>query len=218
METPLSASLGGHEKPALELSHFERRVVGCCHHALALTPRFGHDQSRALSLQRLSPPSSLLWAPRTPSRHGGISPSAYTHRLCPTWAVEEGLPSSASGYPCVPSSLPRKRPAPLSVAVCCLRRDVTGSAAPPFGFLSHGAAKFTLPHSARSFASLARDPTVPAGLSTLRSGMGISPQYPEPATRRSGAFRDGTLTRWPETASSPPTALAVRSGRDTGEF
>src|SRR5712691_101958 len=110
MEAPRTASFGGHEKPALELSHFARRVVGCRHHALALTPRYGHDQSRALSLQRLSPPSSLLWAPRTPSRHGGISPSAYTHRLCPTWAVEEGLPSSASGCPCVLSSIPRKRP------------------------------------------------------------------------------------------------------------
>src|SRR6266496_4907296 len=99
METPLSASLGGHEKPALELSHFQRRVVGCRHHALALTPRYGHDQSRALSLQRLSPPSSLLWAPRTPSRHSRISRSAYTRRLCPTWAVEEGLPVPHQAIP-----------------------------------------------------------------------------------------------------------------------
>src|SRR5438034_2473855 len=102
MEAPLAASFGGHEKPALELSHFARRVVGCCHHALALTPRYGRDQSRALSLQRLSPPSSLLWAPRTPSRHGGISPSAYARRLRPTWAAGEGLSSSASGCPHVP--------------------------------------------------------------------------------------------------------------------
>jgi len=158
--------------------HFQRRVVGCRHHALALTPRYGHDQSRALSLQRLSPPSSLLWAPRTPSRHGGISPSAYTRRPCPTWAVEEGLPSSASGYTCVPSSIPRKRPAPLrsSDAVCCLRPDMTGSATSPFGFFSHGAAKFTLSHSAHRFASLAQDHTVFAGLSTLRSDARISPR------------------------------------------
>src|SRR5205809_1495759 len=176
MEAPLAASFGGHEKPALELSHFERRVVGCCHHALALTPRFGHDQSRALSLQRLSPPSSLLWAPRTPSRHGGISPSAYTHRLCPTWAVEEGLPSSASGCACVPSSIPRKRPAPLRIpdAVCCLRPEMTGSTTSPFGFLSHGAAKFTLSHSARRLAPLACSLTATAGLLTLRSDATLS--------------------------------------------
>ena len=176
MKAPRSASFGGHEKPALELSHFTRRVVGCCHHALALTPRYGHDQSRALSLQRLSPPSSLLWAPRTPSRHDRISPSAYTHRLRPTWAAEEGLPSSVSGFPCVLASIPRKRPAPLrhQRAVCCLRPDMTGSATSPFGFLSHGAAKFTLSHSARRFAPLARNLTASAGLSTLRSGAALS--------------------------------------------
>src|SRR5260370_7101931 len=112
MQTPLSALLGSPETPALELSHFQRRVVGCCHHALALPPRYGHDQSRALSLQRLSPPSSLLWAPRTPSRHRGISPSAYTPRLCPTWAAEEGRPTSAPPYTCVPPSTPRTPPPP----------------------------------------------------------------------------------------------------------
>src|SRR5712692_8797853 len=176
METPLSALLGGHEKPALELSHFQRRVVGCCHHALALTPRYGHDQSRALSLQRLSPPSSLLWAPRTPSRHSRTSHSAYTRCLRPTWAVEEGLPSSASGYTCVPSSIPRKRPAPLrsSDAVCCLRHDMTGSAASPFGFLCHGAAKFTLlafgPQACSPRCSL----TATAGLLTLCSVAALS--------------------------------------------
>src|SRR5262245_58809419 len=110
MEAPRTALLGSHVEPALESSHFARRVIGSCDHALALTPRYGHDQSRALSLQRLSPPSSLLWALRTPSRHSAISPSAYTRRLRPTWTVEEGLPSSASGCPCVPSSLPRERP------------------------------------------------------------------------------------------------------------
>jgi len=128
------------------------------------------DQSRTLSLQRLSPPSSLLWAPRTPSRHGRISRSAYTRRLRPTWAVEEGLPSSASGCPCVLASIPRKRPDPLrySGPVSCLRRGVIGSAASPFGFLSHEAAKFTLSHSARRFAPLARDRTASAGPSMLR--------------------------------------------------
>jgi len=174
-------------------------------HALALTPTRAHDQSRALSLQRLSPPSPLLWTPRTPSRHDGTSLSAYTRRLCPTWAVEEGLPSSASGYPCVPASLPRERPAPLRTpgAVCCLHRDLTSSATPPFGFLSHEAAKFTLPHWARRFASLAQGHTALAGLSMLRSECRPLGPHPEPATRRSGAYRGGTCTRKSDAAPRP---------------
>ena len=59
-------------------------------------------------------------------------------------------------------------------AVCCLRPDMTGSATSPFGFISHGAAKFTLSHSARRFASLTRGPTTSAGLSTLRLDGAIS--------------------------------------------
>ena len=170
-----------------------------------LPPHDRRDQSRALSLQRLSPPSSLLWAPRTPSRHGGISPSAYTRRLRPTWAVEEGLPSSASGCPCVPSSLPRERPAPLrlSGAVCCLRPEMMGSATPPFGFLSHEAAKFTLPHWARRFAPLARGHTASAGLLTLRSDAAIS------AVARSLLRGAPALTA----AGLPPASLMQHLGR-----
>src|SRR2546426_7730443 len=205
METPLSALLGSHEKPALELSHFQRRVVGCCHHALALTPRYRHDQSRALSLQRLSPPSSLLWAPRTPSRHGGISPSAYTHRLCPTWAVEEGLPSSASGYTCVPSSIPRKRPAPPPVLGRSLlpspRHDGLGHF--PFRVLLSRGCKV----HALAFGPQVRFPRArPYGLRRAfdaplrRSDFSARP---EPATRRSGPYRGGTSTRKSDAAPRP---------------
>ena len=38
--------------------------------------------------------------------------------------------------------------------------------------------------------------TPPRGLLTPRLGMEVSFQYLGPATRRSGAYRDGTLTRW----------------------
>jgi hypothetical protein len=77
----------------------------------------------------------------------------------------------------VPASLPRECPAPLRdslSAVCCLRPEMTGSATPPFGFLSHEAAKFTLPHWARRFAPLAQSLSTPAGLSTLRSDVDVS--------------------------------------------
>jgi hypothetical protein len=95
----------------------------------------------------------------------------------PTWAAEEGLPSSAPGCPCVLASLPRECPAPLRdslSAVCCLHPEMTGSATPPFGFLSHEAAKFTLPHWARRVAPLVASPSAPTGLSTLRSDAALS--------------------------------------------
>ena len=93
------------------------------------------------------PPSSVLRAPRTPSRHSPPSPSAYRGRLRPTWAAGEGLSCSVSGChlrallhtpeaSCTPSL--------LAGAVCCLRRDMIGSATSPFGFFSPGAARFTL--------------------------------------------------------------------------
>src|SRR5258708_2516772 len=49
-----------------------------------------------------------------------------------------------------------------------------GSATPPFGFLSHEAAKFTLSHWARRFAPLAQSHTASAGLSMLRSDAALS--------------------------------------------
>src|SRR6266540_731016 len=53
VEPSRPATFGRHVQPASELSHFIRRVVGPCGHALALTPDHRHDQSEALSLQRL---------------------------------------------------------------------------------------------------------------------------------------------------------------------
>jgi len=64
---------------------------------------------------------------------------------------------------------------PATDAVCCLRRDMIGSASfSPFGFLSLEAAGFTLSHWARDFAPLRTGRTSCRGLSTLRSGVEIS--------------------------------------------
>ena len=134
------------------------------------------------------PPSQVLRAPRTPSRHEPTSPPAYRVRLRPTWAAEEGLSCSVLDCPCVPSSLPREGPVhrrfPMHSLLPSPRNDGLGPSA--FRLLSHEAARFTLSHSARRFAPLARNPTAPGGLSTLRSdGQDLS-HRPEPATRRSG--------------------------------
>src|SRR6266849_7563792 len=52
MKASRTAPLGSHEKPALQFSHFVRRVVSLLRHSLALTHSLGHDQSRAPSLGR----------------------------------------------------------------------------------------------------------------------------------------------------------------------
>jgi len=43
---------------------------------------------------------------------------------------------------------------------------------------------------------------LPRGLLTPRSGTEVSLSYLGPATRRTDAYRDGTLTRWKSAASS----------------
>jgi hypothetical protein len=97
-------------------------VVGSRDHALTLTSTRRHNQSRAPSLGRLSPASTVLWAPRTPARHAALSPSAYRRRRRPTWAAGTGLSCSASHCLRMPSSLPRAGPAPLRV--CSLVQSV----------------------------------------------------------------------------------------------
>ena len=88
-------------------------VFGSCDHALALTSRRRRDQSRVPSLNRLSPASTVLRTPRTPARHGPLSPSAYRNRQRPTWAAGTGLSCSAPSCVRMPSPIPRERPAPL---------------------------------------------------------------------------------------------------------
>ena len=52
----------------------------------------------------------------------------------------------------------------------------------------------------------------PGGLLTPRSGMKVSLLYLGPATRRSDAYRDGTLTRWTCAAcSNTSSPLRVQS-------
>ncbi len=160
--------------------------------------------SRALSLRRLSQPSSLLWASRTPSRHDRISPSVYTCRLRPTWAAKEGLPSSVSGCPCLRSSVAGECPVPT---------PVPGHSLPPSprnDGLGHSTFRFRIARGCR-FAPLVRSHTTSAGLSTHRSGMRVSPQNPEPATRCSNAYRGGTSTRKSHTALAPADPRPVPS-------
>src|SRR3989442_1475435 len=112
-----------------------------------------------------------------------LDTAGFRLRLIPTAFAQRG--PSRRVYPVPHQAIPAcrlpypgsvLRPLRSSVAVCCLRPDMTGSATSPFGFFSHGAAKFTLSHSAHRFASLAQDHTAFAGLSTLRSDARIPPR------------------------------------------
>ena len=78
-------------------------------------------------------PSSVLRTPRTPSRLRPLSAvRLYTRGLCPTWLPGRVSPVPLSFSRNVPSPIPRRGPAaaPVSPAVCCLRRDMIGSALP----------------------------------------------------------------------------------------
>jgi hypothetical protein len=70
------------------------------------------DQSRGPSLPRRysSPGSSVPRPPRTPAELLSLSPSAYTSGLCPTWAVQTGLPHPVHCLEHVPLPLPRQDP------------------------------------------------------------------------------------------------------------
>ena len=76
-------------------------------------------------------PSSALWTPRTPSRLRAISAvRPYTHGLCPTWLPGRVSPVPHCSFPTCHRLRPRRGPTsvPVQDAVCCLRRDMSGSA------------------------------------------------------------------------------------------
>src|ERR1700674_2522186 len=78
-------------------------------------------------------PSQVLRAPRTPSRLR--APSAvrpYTRGLCLTGLPGRVSPVPRSSLETCHRPLPRRGPAvvPVQTAVCCLRRDMSGSALP----------------------------------------------------------------------------------------
>ena len=76
-------------------------------------------------------PSPVLRTSRTPSRLRSLSAvRLYTRGLCPTWPPGRVSPVPPSLFRNVPSPIPRRGPAaaPVSPAVCCLRRDMSGSA------------------------------------------------------------------------------------------
>ena len=134
----------------------------------------------------------------------GLPPSTFPlrHRLIGTAFARRGPPGRVSPVP-YQAVLACSPPYPVGVlhpfrfqdAVCCLRRGMSGSAYPsPFGFLCHEAARFTF-RLGPPTCFPPSDLTATSGLWTSRLDNPALADHPGPATRRSGAYRDGTLTR-----------------------
>jgi hypothetical protein len=151
---------GDHGQLLPRFSGFFKGLVGPIGHALTLTPVPEHDQSRAPSLRRRS-------GRRHPRYYGplGLPPGTVTLRrqLIATAFTRRGPPGRVSPVP-HQAFATCPLPYPEGVlwvsghrrsTVCCLHRDMIGSATPRFGFLSHEAAEI---HSrwARSFAPAPR--------------------------------------------------------------
>jgi len=78
-------------------------------------------------------PSPVLRASRTPSQLRTLSAiRLYTHGVCPTWLPGRVSPVPRCSVPACRRLRPRRGPAPVPFqdAVCCLRRDMSGSALP----------------------------------------------------------------------------------------
>jgi hypothetical protein len=212
--TASSSMLGGRAKLALELSYFVLGVVGSYDHALVLTPFRKRDQSRAPSLRRRSghrhpqyyeplglpldtTPLHLRLIGAAFARRGRRGGSLLFRTRLSLRAV---FPTP--GVPCAPPVLPR--------AVCCLRRDMTGSATPPFGsYLTRLQSSRSRIRPAALLPS-AEAIQLPEGFrrSAQTDGSHRTPGACYAAPRQ--AYRGGTPTRKSGTASRLPRGSFVQ--------
>jgi hypothetical protein len=82
--------LGARPEPALQFSHFVFRVVRPHGHALALTCASGATKAGPLPSSGLSPPSTVLPAPRTPAWLRALSAPALYARSLPNVGCQHG--------------------------------------------------------------------------------------------------------------------------------
>jgi hypothetical protein len=103
--------------------------------------------------------------------------------------------------------------APLLDAVCCLRRDMTGSASSPFrAFMSRGCKVHAFAFGPRLCSLRAKPYSSGQAFDAPLRRLDLSSR-PGPATRRCGAYRGGTSTRKFDTAQRPsPSPLAAAPG------
>ena len=208
--------LGDDEEPVRRVSCFYKGVVGpASSHALTRARSPGRDQSRGPSLRRGFGPRHRRYYDPLGLPSGAIP---FRHRLIRIAFALEGQPVRVSPVPCrAVSTCPP--PYPGSV----LRRSITSrrSLLPSprhdrlgrstlSGFSLTGLQGFTLTHWARGLAlppgairPRSRTLDTPLGLGDLSPHLGS-------ATRRDGAYRDGTFTRKFGTARPPRSEKGPR--------
>jgi hypothetical protein len=156
--------------------------------------------SRFRGLHRYYEPLGL--PPGTAPFHHRLIGAAFARRGPPGRASSVPRPTVSTCPPPYPGDV--QRPLRFSSAVCCLRRDMSGSAIPPFGAyltrlqgsLHAGPAKLLPSHVPPMRDARAFD--------TPLSRRDLAPR-PGSATRRTGAYRGGTSTRWLDGAPIPPS-------------
>ncbi len=216
MKTPTRCPLGCGPKLPVQLSHFVARLdaagvvrSGLAGHSLALTcshslttagtlpsrrvVRRGLRARRSLDALRYYDPLALPLH-RLRFRLRLIRRPLPRRRLC---RRASRVPRPSLHACCAPYPAGADDELRCSHRRCCLRRDMSGSASGLFlcrGCRLHFMLRPTCLLPAARLAP-------PRGLLTPRSGAEVSPRHLGPATRRTDAYRGGTLTRWKSAAS-----------------
>ena len=210
--------LGDDEEPVRRVSCFFTGVVGLTgSHALTRPRGPGRDQSRGPSLRRGFGPHHRRYYDPLGLPSGTIP---LRHRLIGTVIALEGQPVRVSPVPCravstcpppYPGSVLRRSITSRRSLLPSPRHDRLGRFSLSVVYVT-GLQGFTLAHWACGLA-LPRGAIRPRRW-TLDAPLGLGDLSPHlgPATRRDGAYRDGTFTREFDTAHSLPSEKGPRSG------
>ncbi len=214
VEASLPVALGQHEEPALEFSYFVFGVVGSGDHALALTPLRRRDQSRAPSLDQVFTRRHQYYGPL--GLPPGLTP--FHRRLIGIASTGRRPPGRASPVPhravsACPPPYPEgvlHRSGSRCSLLPSLRREQLGQP------LLSGSRFTGLQGSLHAGpADLLPTPELYSSrwaLDTPLRRRDLS-RRPGSATRRSGAYRDGTLTRKSDAAGTDPHVPGAGSVR-----
>src|SRR4029079_12776852 len=208
VETPTRCSLGCSTQPPLQFSHFVARLAaagvfrsGLAGHSLALTCSVNLTTAGTLPSDRV-----LLRNHRRYYDPLGLPLHSARLRLC---LIRATLPRPG---PCrrvsrVPHSSLYACCSPYPAGTrcafrywrdgCCLRRDMSGSA--PGLFICRGCRLHFMLRP--TYWLPVERLTPPHRLLMPRSGARVSPRHLGRASRRTDAYRSGTLTRWRSAAS-----------------